>query len=139
MNQQTINNTIRALALGAVVAVAFAACESTTEPTAQARTPRSVDQLVLGTWVQDDGGGQPQYIQFAGDGTAAVWAEVTSVTVREDLDFDLTWEIDAGAPFDVKIEGFGVLTYDARDDVLLDENGQTYQRGAPFGDEEEEE
>ena len=128
MNQQTINNTIRALALGAVVAVAFAACESTTEPTAQARTPRSVDQLVLGTWVQDDGGGQPQYIQFAGDGTAAVSAEVQSVTLQGDLDFDLTWEINEAAPNDVEIEGFGVWTYDRRNDVLLDGNGQTYRR-----------
>lgn len=126
MNQQTINNTIRAVALLAAVAVAFAACESTTEPTAQASTLQSVDQFVLGTWVQYGGGGQPQYIEFAGDGTAAVW--VPSVTLREDLDFDLTWEMNEAAPNDVEIEGFGVWTYDRRNDVLLDGNGQTYHR-----------
>ena len=128
MNQQAINKTIRAVALGAAVAVAFAACESTTEPTAQARTPRSVDQLILGTWVPDNGGGQPRYIEFVADGTAAVWAEVRSFTVREDLDFDLTWEINEAAPNDVEIEGFGVWTYDRQHDVLLDRNGQTYRR-----------
>ena len=128
MNQQTINNTIRALALGAAVALAFAACESPVEPPARARNPRSVDQLVLGMWVQDDGRGQAQYIHFVNDGTAAVWAEYESVSELDDLDFDRTWEIKDGAPFDVEIEGFGVLTYDPGRDVLWDNNRQSYRR-----------
>ena len=128
MTQRSISNTIRAVALGAAVAVASVACESTTEPTPQPRTPLSVYQLVLGTWVQDDAGGQTQYIQFADDGTAAIWAEYESVTSQRDRDFDLNWEIKEEAPFDVVIEGFGVLTYDRGSDVLLDGNGSNYRR-----------
>ncbi len=128
MTQRSISNTIRAFALGAAVTVAFAACESTTEPTTQTSTPLSVYQLVLGTWVQDDAGGQTQYIQFADDGTAAIWAEYESVTSQKDLDVDLNWEIKEEAPFDVVIEGFGVLTYDRGSDVLLDGNGSNYRR-----------
>lgn len=128
MTQRSINNTIRAVALGAAVAVASAACESTTEPTTQKSTPLSVYQLVLGTWVQDDAGGQTQYIQFADDGTAAIWAEYESLTSQRDRDFDLNWEIKEEAPFDVVIQGFGVLTYDRGRDVLLDGNGSNYRR-----------
>ena len=129
MTQRSISNTIRAFALGAAVTVAFAACESTTEPTPQSSTPLSVYQLVLGTWVQDDAGGQgAQYIQFADDGTAAVWAGYESVTSEKARDFDLNWEIKEEAPLDVVIQGFGVLTYDRGSDVLLDGNGSNYRR-----------
>ena len=129
MTQRSINNTIRAVALGAAIAVAFTACDGTTGPTTQVTTPRTVHQLVLGTWVRDAGGGQPQYIQLLGDGTAAIWEETQSIPITgEDRDFDLTWQINEAAPFDLEIEGFGVWTYDPGSDVLLDGNGQTYHR-----------
>ena len=108
MTQRIINHTIRSLALGAAVAVAFAACKSTTEPTAQAGPPPSVAQRILGTWVVDVPDGQAEYIEFAKDGTARVWAGFQPDSVLENLDFDLTWVIKDEAPFDVVIAGFGV-------------------------------
>ncbi|MCH7682469.1 MAG: hypothetical protein IIB35_01995 [Gemmatimonadetes bacterium] len=129
MTKRSVNNAIRALALGAAVAVAFTACESTTEPTTRtAGTPLTVYQLVLGRWVQETAVGQAQYYQFADDGTAAVWTQSESATSQEDLVFDLIWEIKEEAPNDVVIQGFGVLTYDRQGDVLLDGNGDHYRR-----------
>ncbi len=127
MTQRTINNTIRALALGAAVTLAFAACEDTPGRGGPPGPSPSVDALVLGTWVQDVGGGS-RYVLLASDGSADVWEELESVGGRQNLDLGLTWEISNAAPFGITIEGFGVLIYDSGGDVLLDENGQAYRR-----------
>ncbi len=127
MSQQTINNTIRALALGVAVAVAFAACEGPPNRGDSIGPSPSVAELVLGTWVQDLGGGQSRYVHLANDGSADVWEELESVEGRQNLDLGLTWEISDTAPFDITIEGFGVLTYDSGGDALSDENGQAYR------------
>ena len=128
MSQQTINNTIRALALGAAVAVAFAACESPPNRGDSIGPSPSVAELVLGTWVRDLGGGQSLYVHLANDGSADVWEELESVGGRQNLDLGLTWEISDAAPFGITIEGFGVLIYGSGGDALLDENGQAYHR-----------
>jgi hypothetical protein len=132
-SQQKINNGIRILFLGAAVALAFTACESPVAP--EPYVPNDLPLSVLGTWTHDDGAGMVNYIQFAGDGTVALWSQEIRRHQRVNIRVFYGWEFmptdEGDDDVDISVEGLGVLRYGHANDVIRDETGEAYRRSPP--------